>query len=168
MELSWMGRYRELVRALVYYSNSSNKTVIAGRRGGPYAMSQHEYQVLEYICEFENEARIMNDIALDLGIAPSNVTKAAKALLQRGFIEKYRLENNRKNIILRPTDQGKEAYIGSYSTRIAPVFAHFFEMLEGFSQDELKTIERAVRSLSNEWAGLGDKPVEPINFIKIE
>ena len=25
MELKWMGRYRELVRALIYYSNSSNR-----------------------------------------------------------------------------------------------------------------------------------------------
>ena len=168
MELSWMGRYRELVRALVYYSNSSNKSVIASARGGQYDMSQHEYQILEYICEFENENRIMADIARDLGIAPSNVTKGTKNLLQRGFVEKYRLGTNRKNIILKPTEIGRKAYIDSYSLRIAPVFTEFFRTLDGFSEEDLACFERAVRSLSNEWAGLSEKPISAQTLTRLE
>lgn len=39
------------------------------------ALSKPEYQILEYLCEFENENKIMADIAHDLGIIPSIVTR---------------------------------------------------------------------------------------------
>ena len=55
MELTWLGRYRELVRALVFYSNSSNRGINSNTRGkDEYGLNQNEYQVLEYICEFED------------------------------------------------------------------------------------------------------------------
>ena len=70
MELKWMGRYRELVRALIYYSNSSNRGMFKKMLNpvNGIALSKPEYQILEYLCEFENENKIMADIAHDLGI----------------------------------------------------------------------------------------------------
>ena len=156
MELTWMGRYRELVRSLVSFSNASNRSVIKASRGGQYGMTQHEYQILEYICEFENENRIMADIARDLGIAPSNVTKATKNLLQWGFIQKFRLGNNKKNIILKPTEAGKECYTRSYTDRVSNVFTRFFDSLEGMSEEELSRFEDAVKLLSEDWGKLSD------------
>lgn len=69
MELKWMGRYRELVRALIYYSNSSNRGMFKKTLNpvNGIALSKPEYQILEYLCEFENESKIMADIAHDLG-----------------------------------------------------------------------------------------------------
>ena len=123
MELNWMGRYRELVRDLVYYSNSSNRNLFtANRNRGDEELSMHEYQILEYICEFENDKRIMADISRDTGIAQSIITKATKKLIALGLVERYRLGSNRKSIILRPTQAGKDRYTAIASEAVAPAF----------------------------------------------
>lgn len=163
-----MGRYRELVRAFVSYSNATNRGVIESHRDGAFNFTQHEYQILEYICEFEDDNRIMTDISRDLGISQSNVTKATKNLLAAGMIERYRLGNNRKSIVLRPTEQGKQAYIESYSKQISPVFDRFFACLEEFSDEQLKTIERAVRILGTDWSALIEDKNEPVVLTKID
>ena len=48
MKLEWMGKYRELVRSVVYFSNCSNRNVLRGGRGDyePH-LNQHEWQVLD-------------------------------------------------------------------------------------------------------------------------
>ena len=44
MKLEWMGKYRELVRSVVYFSNCSNRNVLRGGRGDyePH-LNQHEW-----------------------------------------------------------------------------------------------------------------------------
>ncbi len=150
MKLEWLGRYRELVRALVYYSNSSNKCVIASKRSGEFNLTQHEYQILEYLCEFEDENRIMADISQDLGIGQSSVTKAAKRLIQNGMVERFRLGSNQKNIVLKPTEKGKAAY-GFTSSNVSYAFIRFFQSLDSCTDEQLKVFENAVWLLSNDW-----------------
>lgn len=164
-----MGRYRELVRALVYYSNSSNRSVLASKRSAESAgLSMHEYQVLEYICEFEQENRIMTDISRDTGIAQSIITKATKTLLSRGLAERYRLGSNRKSIVLRPTEAGREQYIRLSSGEVSPAFDAFFQALEGFSAEDLARFGDAVRLLANDWAAVGQPPAASPELTKIE
>ena len=165
LELTWMGRYRELVRALVYYSNNSNRGVL---RKLPAAkdphLTQHEYQILEYICEFEDCNRIMTDISKDLGILQSNITKATKHLIEMGLVERYRFPDNKKNIVLKPTKKGTETYRKYYSEDIAPVFSAFFDTLSGFSDEQLAQFEKAILSLSQRWGDLSDKPLEKVEY----
>ena len=157
MELSWMGRYRELVRALVYYSNSSNRGTASGRSGqDDPALNQNEYQVLEYICEFEEENRILTEISRDTGILQSNVTKATKTLVAQGLAERYRLSGNHKSIVLRPTDRGREVY-RFYAERVKLVFQSFFDELEPVSDAELARFESAVRTLGGGWGRSADR-----------
>lgn len=157
MKLEWMGKYRELVRSVVYFSNCSNRNVLRGGRGDyePH-LNQHEWQVLEYICEFEDDCRIMADISRDLGIIPSNITKATRHLLELELIEKNRIVGNRKNVVLTPTDEGKRIYYKVMESKIRPVFDSFFAELSGFDSEQLKTIENAFYKLSHKWAGLAE------------
>lgn len=156
-----MGRYRELVRALVFYSNNSNRGVLRRLPSTkkPH-LTQHEYQILEYICEFEDCNRIMTDISKDLGILQSNITKATKHLLELGLIERYRFPGNKKNIVLKPSALGLKTYEMYYTEDIIPVFAAFFETLDGFSDEQLAQFEKAIWSLSQRWGDLSDKPLE--------
>ena len=163
LELTWMGRYRELVRALVFYSNNSNRGVLRKQPSErEFHLTQHEYQILEYICEFEDSNRIMTDISKDLGILQSNITKATKHLLELGLIERYRIPGNKKNIVLKPTALGLETYGMYCSEEIKPVFTQFFETLDGFSDEQLAQFEKAIWSLSRQWGALSDKPLEKI------
>lgn len=167
MELTWMGRYRELVRALVFYSNNSNRGVLRRRSSAkdPH-LTQHEYQILEYICEFEDSNRIMTDISKDLGILQSNITKATKRLLELGLIERYRIPGNRKNIVLKPSALGREAYRAYCTEDVSPVFTAFFDALSGFSDEQLAQFEKAIWSLSRRWGELSDKPHEKLEKIE--
>lgn len=165
MELTWMGRYRELVRALIYYSNTSNrKNIIKTMEPvDGIALSKCEYQILEYICEFENENRIMTNIARDLGILQSIVTKATKTLLSNGLIERYRISGNRKSIVLRPTEKGKHIYIEYYSRDVQKIFTSFFSLLEPFSDDQIKQFEKAIQALGANWNDFSEELLEKMD-----
>lgn len=169
MELNWMGRYRELVRAIVYYSNSSNRHLFTvNRRLSPADLSMHEYQILEYICEFENENRILADISRDTGIAQSIITKATKRLIALGLAERYRLGNNRKSIVLRPTEAGRARYLEIALGSVAPAFTAFFRSLESFDGETLAVFEDAIRTLGTDWAKVGQEPEAEPQLTKIE
>ena len=160
MELSWMERYRELVRDLVYYSNSSNRNVFtANRKRGEDDLSMHE---------FENDNRIMADISRDTGIAQSIITKATKHLIALGMVERYRLGNNRKSIVLRPTQTGRDKYLEIALGDVAPAFQEFFRALDGVEAAELARIGAAIRMLGTNWAKVGQEPEPELQLTKIE
>ncbi len=153
-----MGRYRELVRALIYYSNCSNRSrpVSMNPVLGDTSLLKHEYQVLEYILEFEEENRILSDISRDVGIQPCTVTKVTRRLLSLGLIERFHIKGNRKNIVLKPTQKGRAVY-EAYCTRdISKLFAPFFESLESFTDAELDTIMHAIQTMNRKWDDFGD------------
>lgn len=166
LELTWMGRYRELVRALVYYSNASNRGTHGKVKSDlAYGLNQNEYQILEYICEFENENRIMTDISRDTGILQSIVTKATKRLVELGLVERYRIVGNRKSVILKPTEQGKQTYV-QYAEQVCAVFAPFFQSMEGFSDEQLKRFEQSVRALGGDWGESSDNTTANLEKIR--
>ena len=158
MKLEWMGRYRELVRALIYYSNCSNQSRVGTMAPveTQVALSKHEYQVLEYILEFRDENKILADISRDVGLMPCTVTKVTKRLLSLGLIERYRIKGNRKSIILKPTELGEATYWHYCNRDIKKLFAPFFASLEKFSDEELAEMEKAIRILSRKWDDFGD------------
>jgi DNA-binding MarR family transcriptional regulator len=152
-----MGRYRELVRALVYYANSTSRSANAVKNGnGRYKLNQNEYQILEYICEFEDENRIMADISRDTGILQSIVTKSTKRLVELKLVERYHIPGNRKSIILKPTALGKEVYL-EYAGEVQSVFQEFFRALETADDRELSLFEHAVRMLGGDWGNAPDR-----------
>lgn len=158
MELTWMGRYRELVRALIFYSNCSTRSqkIGMGKVCSGITLTKHEYQVLEYIVEFENENRIQSDISRDVGIQPCTVTKVTKNLLAQDLIERYRNKGNKKSIILKPTELGKQVYTAYYARDIQNLFLPFFDVLSDFSDEEIEKIRAALTVLSGKWVSYGD------------
>lgn len=147
-----MGRYRELIRALIFYSNSSNRTVLTSKHADDvFELTQHEYQILEYICEYENDNKIMADIAKDTGILQSNVTKATKRLVSLELVERYRLVGNKKSIILKPTALGKETYLQYVKNNIEKSFISFFYVLKDVPDEQLKIFEASIRALGTDW-----------------
>ncbi|MBQ8535969.1 MAG: MarR family transcriptional regulator [Clostridia bacterium] len=165
MKLEWMGRYRELVRALIYYSNCSNHSRSGVRTtmekvDTEVSLSKHEYQVLEYILEFQEENKIQAEISRDVGLLPCMVTKITKRLLSLGLIERYRLKGNRKSIILKPTPKGEATYWSYCNRDIQKLFQPFFAALENFSDQELAEVEKAIRILSRSWGDFGESLLE--------
>ncbi len=66
-------------------------------------------QVLSILLENEQLNQNMSMIASRLGITPSNFTRIVNKLSGKKLLEKYYVEGNRKNIVIRVTDFGKGA-----------------------------------------------------------
>ena len=111
MNTEWMGRYRPLVAELVRHTNIVQRALgIKSEIGEGISLSVQEWQVFEYIIEHADDDAHMNLISDRLGIPQSSFSKMIKTLCGCGLVDKYQMINNKKNIILRPSERGREIY----------------------------------------------------------
>lgn len=149
MSTEWMGRYRPLVAALVQHTNIVQRTmsaktdIVDGIR-----LTPQEWQVFEYIIEHLNDDAHMNLISERLGIPQSSFSKMVKVLCGYGLIDKYQMTNNRKNIILRPSDYGLEVYARNSSSVMDSTFADFFSQLDPLGDEDIALFTQALEKLS--------------------
>lgn len=159
MTTEWMGRYRPLVAALVRHANINQRT--AGQKtelDEKISLNAQEWQVFEYIVEHLNDDAHMNLISDRLGIAQSSFSKIVKALCSYGLVEKYQMTNNKKNIILRPSDYGLSIYAKHSSSLMESTFSAFFHQMDTFSDDEIVRITQAIDMLNDEISGASQTP----------
>ena len=65
------------------------------------------------------------------------------------LVEKYQAINNRKNIILRPTEDAIELYKSNSLRLQSDVFGGFFEKLSVISDKDLNVVIDAVQTLND-------------------
>lgn len=146
--MEWMGRYRQLVLAIVQHTN------VISRYGGRHfiaegiSLSSNEWQVMEYIVEHREDDENMIFVSETLGIPQSSFSKLVKNLSAMGLIERYRSIDNKKNVILRPTDLALRAYDHHQKVIHEEVFKPFFDALEGVSDEDLNAVTEAISLLS--------------------
>ena len=145
MDLSWMGRYRTLVMALVQHSN------ISAHGGGikdwvcdDIWLNAHEWQVLEYIIEHTEDDAYMNRMSEVLGLPQSSFSRSVSLLSSYGLVEKYQTESNRKNVLLRPTEKGILVYKEKYSQLDNELFEVLFKSLDRFDDETIKGFSEAL------------------------
>lgn len=145
MYLDWMGKNRLFVEKLIKYANTY--AAIYKKEdfyGTDIAISFEQVQVLEYLLENETLNQNMAMIASRLGISPSNFTRIVNKLVKKGMLEKYYVEGNRKNIVIRVTDFGKEQYL-LYSECIYEYsFSKMFRHIEQIPQEELELVAKGL------------------------
>lgn len=145
MKLAWMGEYRELVEKLIRYCNRYAAVYKEEKDHGlavPFSYAQ--IQVVEYLLENEELNQNMSTIAARLGINLSTFSKLVNKLTGKGLLEKYYLEGNRKNIVIRVSPMGRELY-AAYSQQILEQhFAPMFSALEGMPQECVKQLAQAL------------------------
>lgn len=105
----------------------------------------------------------MADIAHDLGIIPSIVTKSTKVLVGHGLVERYHIAGNRKNIVLKPTQAGREMYAECCTRDIEKLFIPFFDALDSLTDEQLKTFENAIYTLGADWGALSEDLLEKMD-----
>ena len=149
MQLEWMGEYRDVVESLIHYCN-----VYAGvykkemTHGTSVSFSYAQIQVLEYLLENEELNQNMSCIATRLGITFSTFSKVVNKLESKGLLEKYYLEGNKKNIVVRVSELGRQVY-NTYSEEILKKhFAGMFEYLKEIPAEYLPSIAKALRQPS--------------------
>ena len=147
MQLEWMGEYREVVEKLIHYCNvyaSVYKKECITKEGVTFSFSQ--IQVLEYLLENEERNDNMSVIAARLGIALSSFSKLVSALEEKGLLEKFYLEGNKKNIIVHVSELGRKVY-ASYVEEIRENhFANMFKVLDMLPKEYLPIIANALKN----------------------
>lgn len=138
MYLDWMGKNRAFVEKFIRYSNTYAAVYKKEQLyGTDIPISFEQVQVLEYLLENEQLNQNMSMIAKRLGITPSNFTRIVNKLAGKQLLEKYYVEGNRKNIVIRITDFGREQYT-SYSQWIYEhSFSKIFARIEKMPEEEL-------------------------------
>ena len=159
METAWMGRYRPLIAALVYHGNNVSRTLsVRSEMKDGIALNQVEWQILEYLLENDQDDECMSRISERLGIPQSSLSKAVKKLCEFGLVERYRRGRNRKNVILRPTEAGRELYRDGIPHLLEVCFRDVFRNLETLDDQELEAVTRAIRILSRGIEGTPEPP----------
>lgn len=156
MKLEWMGENREIVRGLTRYVNLyAHSQADRFSSGEEEPLSPQEWQTLECILEFEGENYNMATLAEKLGMPASNFSKYVKTLVAKGLVERYKRADNRKEIILLPSEAGRELYRKN-SEMLArewqPAFALLAQMTPADRERVRAFLEQMARSID-----LGDR-----------
>lgn len=149
--MPWIGRYRNVVAAMIRYANISQRLLTEHIYQSEYdvTFSPQEWQVLEYLLEHPNNTLCMAAIADKLGMVPSTFSKCMQALVRNGLADRFRAEGNKKNVILRSTDKGRDFYQSEVKRFVAPTYQVLFDSLSSFSDEQLTDIAKAINSLSD-------------------
>lgn len=164
LEYNWKSRYKGVVRALVHHSNTVSRTGIVKFDHGDGIMLNHQqYQVFEQIIEHKDDLVTMTEYAEILSVSKSLVSQTAKILLKEGLIRRFRLNDNKKSVILRPTERGEIYYKNYIDNRAKNMFDSFFEALSPFTDEQLDLIEKAILILDKGLNKDNDYVLSPID-----
>jgi len=145
----WMGRYRQLVAAIVQHTNIAKNNGAKNHIYKDIYLSPNEWQVLEYIVEHRNDDERMIFVSDRLGIPQSSFSKIVKSLHAADLVERYKSTDNNKNIILKPTELAITAHAYHTDYSYTQIFKPFFDSLEGFSDEELARFTDAMTLLNS-------------------
>lgn len=170
MKLDWMGDYRDVVGAMIRMCNTYcgiYKTEFLA----DIHLSPAQLQVMEYILENEESNENMSVIARRLSIPQSSFSKIANQLVRRGFLEKYHLANNDKNVIIKVSDYGKQCYLEYGRGERTDVWRRIFRRLDGLDAETVRVFVDCLNEFTDEMLGgrTGDgADAEASRLIKME
>jgi DNA-binding MarR family transcriptional regulator len=91
-----------------------------------------------------------SELADALGITNGAITQVADKLERKGFIERYRLPDNRKDLYFRLTESGERAYSG-HNAHHEKMNAKVVEYLRSLSESDYRIVSDFVRVLSEDF-----------------
>jgi DNA-binding MarR family transcriptional regulator len=166
MKLEWMGRYRELVGLLSKYvnifSNYGDKS-FAHKLG--FRLTSQQFQILECVVEYEDENKNMVFMANKLGLKKSTFSKLIKALVDFGLVERYQQNDNRKDIILKPSEKGRFYYKERSKILLESVWKEPFDVLDKLSDESLALVVDFMTKIIDDLDPKNNKAAELIKLL---
>ncbi len=143
MNLEWMHEHRDLVAKLIRFANAY--TVMYNRPvkyGTEIELTASQIQTLEYIMENENVN--MTTIAEMLGVTRSTFSKNAQKLFEKGYIEKFHRDDNKKDVFLFATDLGKDIYKQYTDYVYTNWYQHMFSLADEIPKEYLEKMKEII------------------------
>ncbi len=143
MELKWMGKYRDFFEYLYYYINTYEQVyTIQGFHETSVECSIAQIQILEYILENEERNQKMVQVARRLGVSAATFSKNVKKMTEKGLLEKYQKENNKKDIIVKVSPLGRKVYEEYVEGLMDMRFRETFQILDTIPDRYVEKIAR--------------------------
>lgn len=167
MQLEWMGKNRGFVEKLIRYANLyASIYKKEDYYGTKIPISFAQVQVLEYLLENEELNQNMSMIATRLGITPSNFTKIVNKLVKKGLLQKFYIEGNLKNVVIRVTKEGKELY-EDYSKYIYEIsFSKMFKEMEDVPEEYMNTFAKGMEAAI--WLNKESQTIPEVHMIPVK
>ncbi len=143
-------RYIPLEKALMKHamivSSGLNDRIALDDR---VSVTVQEWIVIELIVEQRNEYNSMIELARKVGIPSSSFSRIVSRLQKAGLILKYHIQNNRKSIVLRPSEQALAYYEEVKVGMGTEIWTEFFQALEHFSDSDIILLTDALLKLND-------------------
>lgn len=130
--------YEDAAKKLVTYSRAFAK----GRFNTAYGLSVGEMPVLEYLAERE-EGAIPSRLAKGLGYTRPRMTRILDSLAAKGFVEREADTKDRRRVIVRITDSGRDHTESKRSHGVGELARNLSELGEHDVSELVRVLERA-------------------------
>ncbi|MDE6923156.1 MAG: MarR family transcriptional regulator [Oscillospiraceae bacterium] len=169
MKLEWMGAYRDIVGDFYRSANGYSQICKTELFGDKIRFSPYEVQIMEHILEYAEQHKNMKWYAERLGLSQATLSKYVRKLVDKGLLEKYHREGNRKDIILMVSPLGLEEYERYSQQMKAAIFDELFHLLDSISPEELEIVKK-VFAIYGHWhrESLKSPKDRPVSLIKVE
>ena len=143
-------RYALLVKAIIKHSLivSSGLNEKIPLKGGS-EITMMEWLAVETVVENRDEYNSMVELSRRIGIPPSSFFRIVHHLQKTGLVEKYRVQGNKKNIILRPTALALSIYEERTPDLRNSLWGDFYKELDQFSDSDIRKIVNAFSKLNS-------------------
>lgn len=151
--MKWMREYKPLselmIRVLNEYNYLYNKQF---EYGDDVPISFSEAQVVEEIIRHKDQN--MTNLSKQLGVTKAAVTKTMKKMEKKGFIKRYKMESNNKEIYVELTPFGEKVY-GHYQKYIFDnLFKEIFEMFDETDEKSIKFVAECFQSIDKSFQNI--------------
>ena len=169
MKLEWMGPYREIIGDFYRSANGYSQICKIEMFGEPVAFSPYEVQIMEHILEYADQHKNMKWYANRLGLSQATYSKYVRRLVEKGLLEKYHTEENRKDIILMLSPLAREEYEVYSRAARERWFQELFDLLDKAGPSELEMVKQ-VFSILGRWhrEKVDENSEEPAPLIRVE
>jgi DNA-binding MarR family transcriptional regulator len=121
-----------------------------------HGLTLNDYEVLLRLAHAPDRMMRRVDLAHDVLLTPSGITRLLEGLERCGYVERAKCESDARVTYARLTDSGYEKLRSASSTHLEGIRSHFAER---FSKDELEALRELLGRLELE--GVEDSDCEP-------
>ena len=91
-----------------------------------------------------------SELANTMGITNGAINQVVNKLIKKRLVEPYRINDNKKDVYYKLTDQGKIAN-SAHKNYHKKQYNYMEEYIEGLSTEEIKTINHFLDELIDSW-----------------
>lgn len=143
MQLNWMGKYRNFLEQLIRFGNLYAQAYkVEDSYTESTSFSPAQIQIMECILENEDNNLKMAEIASNLGITPSSFSKNIKKMTEKGLLEKYHTNHNKKDVIIRVSPFGRKLYEDYVRFAYDRAYKEIFQILDQIPAEYIEQFTR--------------------------